>query len=1009
MKKPLLFTANSPVCTLSTPIGSKAPTEFRVFKKGNNETTKGDFLFDDKAAKAVMEMFIRMAGPDKVRRLTFDYDHGALQQNPIDPSKSSKSAGSCLIEVRDGELWAYDIVWTEEARKAIEAGEFIYFSPAFKKSTDNRPVWLINIAITSNPATMGCEPLCVAANILEDAEVCIAAATLSDLRTAFSAYLATSSAAIATLSVLVDVSAARPVSSDARNIAHPALTAALSWSFEDPTKNGWLGAIEDESSTWIAFVAMNGAAILWTKRTDDGLPTGEPLSFFRSDLVKDLSALAPALIEVPNSAGIPKVKDAPVDGTPLALASTDVPSGDALIASTDTTTSAPSKATPMPTAAPPIAVDFTALSYDGPLVASNGCAEYDYKRANARDVADCFILDTTLEVSEVLPDHPAAVSPLTGRYADPLTSGLGKWLGYIEPISKTWIAFVAMDGKCYLWTQRQGMGDNRSLGSNEGAGIGTPVVFMRTWETLSALTSRIASEDKDAAKLHATRVALSGAWAFYDSSKGAVYSNDAAMTVERLSSEASDLAAKLLAKGLSEATVEVLGVIPFRGYPVDDTSPWDPDGATHRLRMWASKDGSGDTGTIDFEKYGRGFAYCRSGEESALTGYVLPHHDVQHGELVTVKKAVQLAASAIQGTRVTLDVSTIPPGDVTAIRDHIASHYHQWGAKTPWESQAKEAVAMHAKLTDTLSKNKALTASKLKAKMLKAEPSFTDEECSGLFGEDEAKHTAMAVSKMNKALAVLDATMTDETPVKNSVGESASIVALGAALGMGLTATELDVVKGFSAVIGSLQQLNAMTGKTTIQESIAMIDKWREGDAAGKVAIQELSVAKKGAERAEALAVVARFESEGRLTPSMKTKAVAHFDTGGMLALNVYLEEREVIAGLGAPVITPHTVAAVAALNAVGALPGATTPQMAVDQAKQVATPPATTVVAATGEVTEAEVLKLSKLSSMMGLGKGFGKNPDKGGADYIDFCKMQLSDPLTLNAFRLEAAAFNA
>ena len=1120
MKKSLLFPEGSVICTLTSDLNSKAPTEFRIFKSGQNETTKGAFLFDAQAAKQVLATYVQMN-----RRCTVDYEHGSLQQNPIDPSKSGKAAGSFALELRDsGELWAVDCRWTPDAIREISEGIFIFTSPAFSRGKDNRPIWLINVSLTNNPATWSAAELILAASALFEAESCIAAAALSDLRASLSAYLTAIPVAVSlsslanvdatTLSVLVSQADCRSIASDPRNVAHPCLTAPLSWSFSpspssDPSSptasltatTGWQGAIEDESATWIAFVALNGAAILWTQRTDDGLPTGEPFSFFRTDLIKDHSALAPSPIEVPNSAGIPKItKPGMPSTTPLALAATLEPTGSASVTATASSTPAPLEGSPMPTggvttldalvppvmvdgackfavgqrvevsgkphmpgqtmgtvaiaqvtdvygirfdAMPdmlhkwyvgaelsdatgkplqpvsgvqsmsskntsPVAVDFTALSYDGPVASAcspMGCNDYDYKRANAREVADCFVNDPTLaEVSDTPPDHPAATSPLTGRYLDPLTAGVGRWLGYIEPLSKTWIAFVAMDGKCYLWEQRQGLGDNRSLGSNEGAGIGVPTIFMRTWETLSATSSRIASEDKDAAKLYSTRVALNGAWAFYESAKvaNATYLSDASNAVTTLSTQASILAATLLAKGFSEAAVTQLGAIPFRGYPIDDTSPWDPDGATHRLRMWSSKDGTGDTGTIDFDKYSRGFAYCFMGQEQVLTGYVLPHHDVQHGELVTVKKAVQIAAAMIQGTRVALDVTSIPPGDVTAIREHIASHYHQWGAKTPWESQAKEAVAMHAKLTDTLSKNKSLSAAKLKAKMLKAEPSFTDEECSGLFGEDESKHTALAVNKMMKALAVLDATMTEDVKA-NVVGENASIVALGAALGMGLAATELDVVKGFSAVIGSLQVLNAMTGKSTIQESIAQIDKWREGDTAGKVAISELSAAKKGAEKEGALAMIARFESEGRLTPVMKNKAIAHFDTGGMLALNVYLEEREVIAGLGKPEITPHSAAAVAALNAVGALPGATTPQMAVDAAKAAVVAPAVVALAATGEVTDAEVLQISKLSTMSGLGKAFGKNPERGGADYMAFVKEQLADPTTLSAFRAE------
>jgi phage I-like protein len=969
MKTALLFPAGSTIFTCAADIGSKAPTEFRIFVKGVNATTKGDFLFDDKAAKQVMATYLKMAGKDRQRRITFDYDHGALQQNPIDPSKAGKSAGNCELELRDGELWAVDVVWTPDAKKGIEDGEWPYISPAFAKDKDNRPTWLINIAITANPATHGLDQLAVAANVLEDAENCVKMA-LDETRKSMAARLA-----------IVNVADAKPVSSDPRNMAHPALTAPLSWYFEDPTRTGWQGAIEDDESTWIAFIAMNGTGILWTARDSNGMPNGEPLQFFRTDLIREQGAKPPSGIEVPPGASIPEVNDS----SQLAVAP-------------------PAEAAPVveAPAAEVIETDFAKLSHEAVISAAPmSTYDYDYGRCNAREMADIFAADATLTAGDA-PDHPAATAPLTGRYTDPLTEGSARWLGFIEPINKEWIAFVSMGGLCYLWVARMG------AGSSHGAGIGVPLIFKRKWETLSVLDAKASCDDKSVAKLHDVRIALAGAWAFHDRSKDASYAADTAEAVTSLSVEACDLAAGLLARGMKASSVDALGAVPYRGYPVDDSAPWDPDAATHRLRLWSSKDSSGDTETLDFEKYQRGFAYCRSGQEQTLTGYLLPHHDVQHGELVTIKRAVQMAAAAIQGTRVSLDTSTIPPGDLTAIREHIAQHYHQWGAKTPWESQqAKEAVnAMHSKLSD-FAKSKTLTAAKLKTKLAKTDPSFTDEELSGLFGEDESKHTAAAVAKMDKALKTLAADPEDNPFAKHSVvTESASIVALGAALGMGLQATELDVVKGVGVVLAGLQSLNILTGKNSIAESLAQVDKWKEGDAAGKTAISELNTAKKSAEKAEALSVIAKFESEGRLTPAQKGKAVDHFDKGGMLALNVYLEDRPVIQGLGQPTITPHTAEAVAALNAAGQLPGVATQKTAIEQhnAQQ---PAAGEKPAATGAVTDAEVLQLSNLSSMMGLAKGFGKNPGRDNASYLEWCKDQLADPQTLSAYRAEAASF--
>lgn len=129
-------------------VGGRAPTEVRLFRVGENPSVKGTFVFDEAAAVAVMEA-CRLTGRDWV---IADYDHGSLQQKPVDPSKSSKAAGRARVELRKGELWATDIRWTPEAKAGIEAGEWPSISPAFAHGDDMRPTWLINFALTGNPA-----------------------------------------------------------------------------------------------------------------------------------------------------------------------------------------------------------------------------------------------------------------------------------------------------------------------------------------------------------------------------------------------------------------------------------------------------------------------------------------------------------------------------------------------------------------------------------------------------------------------------------------------------------------------------------------------------------------------------------------------------------------------------------------------------------------------------------------------------------------------------------------
>jgi phage I-like protein len=139
-----------------------APTELRLFRRGVNATAKGSFVFDDAAAMAVMARYAEMGRT----WVMADYDHGSLQKAPVDPSKSSRAAGTARLELRSGELWATNIRWTPDAKRAIEAGEWPSISPAFSHDENGRPTWLINFGLTGNPATYHPEEL-IAANALD--------------------------------------------------------------------------------------------------------------------------------------------------------------------------------------------------------------------------------------------------------------------------------------------------------------------------------------------------------------------------------------------------------------------------------------------------------------------------------------------------------------------------------------------------------------------------------------------------------------------------------------------------------------------------------------------------------------------------------------------------------------------------------------------------------------------------------------------------------------------------
>jgi hypothetical protein len=140
--------------------GDEPPNEFRIFRAGQNDTSKGTFLFDEVAAKLVMADYATQGN-----ELMIDYDHASLAGLSIDPAQSGKAAGWFGLEVRAGDLWAVNVRWTPPAAEALRRKEWRYMSPAFCTDEELRVTSVMNVALTNIPATRNLEPLMAASLI----------------------------------------------------------------------------------------------------------------------------------------------------------------------------------------------------------------------------------------------------------------------------------------------------------------------------------------------------------------------------------------------------------------------------------------------------------------------------------------------------------------------------------------------------------------------------------------------------------------------------------------------------------------------------------------------------------------------------------------------------------------------------------------------------------------------------------------------------------------------------
>ena len=125
-------------------------------------------------------------------------------------------------------------------------------------------------------------------------------------------------------------------------------------------------------------------------------------------------------------------------------------------------------------------------------------------------------------------------------------------------------------------------------------------------------------------------------------------------------------------KTMAADAVDV-SAVGYRAYPFEEGS-WDADAAVGRLRSWAGVDV--DEPSADaWNRYAEGFAIVRGPREN-LGSYLLPHHDVKDGELVTVPAGVSAAIGALHGARAGgVDV----PADVRdAALEHLEKHRAAW-------------------------------------------------------------------------------------------------------------------------------------------------------------------------------------------------------------------------------------------------------------------------------------------------------------------------------------------
>lgn len=136
--------------------GAALPKEFLIFAAGENPSTNGVVVFDQRAAELVLTAY-REHGT----RLMIDLEHQSLFGLAGD---AGDARGWADIQLRGGALYAINVEWTPDGARRLRERTQMYTSPAFlselqERQNIRRVAQLINVAITALPATHGLAPL----------------------------------------------------------------------------------------------------------------------------------------------------------------------------------------------------------------------------------------------------------------------------------------------------------------------------------------------------------------------------------------------------------------------------------------------------------------------------------------------------------------------------------------------------------------------------------------------------------------------------------------------------------------------------------------------------------------------------------------------------------------------------------------------------------------------------------------------------------------------------------
>lgn len=139
---------------------NELPSSVRLFKAGENKTSKGVFYYDP----SLKDIIIKNAELDGRDLLPIDIAHLSVSSG-VDNPAAHRAYGWFRLSVEDEGIFAKDIEWTKAGKELLEDRAFRFISPTFTvEEIDDKEMIssVINFALTNEPATY--QPLALVAS-----------------------------------------------------------------------------------------------------------------------------------------------------------------------------------------------------------------------------------------------------------------------------------------------------------------------------------------------------------------------------------------------------------------------------------------------------------------------------------------------------------------------------------------------------------------------------------------------------------------------------------------------------------------------------------------------------------------------------------------------------------------------------------------------------------------------------------------------------------------------------